>query len=228
MKEIKHVKQNIHNLKRRWFEDEYFDLFIWEDCTKEITIFQLSYNKQENQHAVTWEKKQGFIHNKLGDAVSGGSLMAIVSVAFFAVYREGAETILFYQALVVDVGDNFQAILAGFALALVLLGLVYVFIFQLSVRLPLKQFFSATACLLFLLSLIFAGKSVLELQVAGWVSTTYITWLPGISWLGIFPSLEAISLQMIFLLLPVLLFLFIAKKEQKKKMSDARVDALPE
>jgi len=165
---------------------------------------------------------QGFIHNKLGEAVSGGSLLAIVSVAFFAVYREGAETILFYQALVADVEGGIEPIATGFGLALLLLGVVYLFIFQLSVRLPLKQFFSATAGLLYVLSVIFAGKAVLELQVTGWLPSSYIEWLPSIGWLGIFPSLESIALQLLFLLLPVLIFLvqWFIKKGLRKQPED--------
>lgn len=153
---------------------------------------------------------QGFIHNKLGDAVSGGSLWAIVAVAFFAVYREGAETILFYQALVADVDGGFEPIATGFALAILLLGVVYLLIFQLSVRLPLKQFFSATAGLLYVLSVIFAGKAILELQVAGWIPNTYIEWLPGVSWLGVFPSVESVASQLLFLALPVFVYLAVS------------------
>jgi len=171
---------------------------------------------------------QGFIHNKLGDAVSGGSLLAIVSVAFFAVYREGAETILFYQALVADVDSGMEPIATGFGLALLLLGVVYLFIFQLSVRLPLKQFFSATAGLLYALSVIFAGKAVLELQVAGWLPSSYIEWLPSIGWLGIFPSIESIALQLIFLLLPALMFLVLWIRKGLKKQSESQGGGVPE
>ncbi len=171
---------------------------------------------------------QGFIHNKLGDAVSGGSLLAIVSVAFFAVYREGAETILFYQALVADVDGGIEPIATGFGLALLLLGVVYLFIFQLSVRLPLKQFFSGTAALLYALSVIFAGKAVLELQVAGWLSSSYIEWLPSIGWLGLFPSIESISLQFMFLLLPALIFLFVRFRKRLIQSSENQGEVITE
>ena len=161
---------------------------------------------------------QGFIHNKLGVAISSGNLFAIISVAFFSVYREGAETILFYQALLAnasgaETSEGFEAIATGFGLALILLGIVYLFIFQLAKSLPLKQFFSATAGLLFVLSIIFAGKSVLELQVAGWVSNTHLEWLPSISWMGVSPSLESVSLQLAFIFIP---FVFLMRSLRKK------------
>ncbi len=157
---------------------------------------------------------QGFINRKMGDAVSGGSLWAIISVAFFAVYREGAETILFYQALIGGAEGAYDAIAAGFGLATVGLLVVYVLIFQLSVRLPLKQFFVGTAGLLFALSVIFAGKGTLELQVSGWISNTWLDDFPTISWLGIFPSVESLAAQAIMILLPVGGWLLLRSKTQ--------------
>ncbi len=149
------------------------------------------------------EQWQGFIQNRLDRAVSGSSLWAIVSVAFLAVYREGAETILFYQAMLGEVEGEWQAVGTGIGLACLALLVVWVLIFQLSVRLPLKQFFTATAGLLFSLSVIFAGKAVLELQVAGWLPNTQVTGIPVVSWLGLFPSVESLGAQLLFLLLPV-------------------------
>jgi high-affinity iron transporter len=168
---------------------------------------------------------QSFIHHKMGGAVSSGSLWAIVLVAFFAVYREGAETILFYQALIVDVEGSLEPIATGFALALGCLCLVYVFIFQLSIRLPLKQFFSGTAALLYLLSIVFAGKSVLELQVAGWLSNTHLESFPTVSWLGIFPSVEAIAMQLLFLLLPVVVYVAVAMGKASPEKADAAFES---
>lgn len=155
---------------------------------------------------------QGFISDKMGDAVSSGSLWAIVSVAFFAVYREGAETILFYQALISDAEGAYDAIASGFGLALIGLLVIYVMIFQLSVRLPLKQFFTGTAGLLFALSIIFAGKATLELQVSGWMSNTWLEGFPTISWLGVFPSIESLLTQGLMIVLPIIGWLITRKR----------------
>lgn len=170
---------------------------------------------------------QGFIQDRLGSAVSGGSLWAIVSVAFFAVYREGAETILFYQALVGDAEGQWHAIATGFGLAVVALLIVYLLIFQLSVRLPLKHFFTGTAALLYALSVIFTGKAVLELQVAGWLGNTYLPSVPTISWLGVFPSLQAILSQLVMILLPVLGWLLIRLRSSQVSHIDTKVTSRP-
>lgn len=170
---------------------------------------------------------QGFIQDRLGSAVNGGSLWAIVSVAFFAVYREGAETILFYQALVGDAEGQWHAIATGFGLAVVALLIVYLLIFQLSVRLPLKHFFTGTAALLYALSVIFTGKAVLELQVAGWLGNSYLPSVPTISWLGLFPSLQSILSQLVMILLPVLGWLLIRLRPSQVSHIDTKVTSRP-
>ncbi|MBE9398848.1 FTR1 family iron permease [Pontibacterium sp. N1Y112] len=170
---------------------------------------------------------QGFIQDRLGSAVSGGSLWAIVSVAFFAVYREGAETILFYQALVGDAEGQWHAIATGFGLAVIALLIVYLLIFQLSVRLPLKHFFTGTAALLYVLSVIFTGKAVLELQVAGWLGNSYLASVPTISWLGLFPSLQSILSQLVMILLPVLGWLLIRLRSSQASAIDTEVTSRP-
>ena len=147
---------------------------------------------------------QGFIHNKMGQALDQKRLSAIVVVSFFAVYREGAETILFYQVLYSDTVSRIEPILLGAAAAAVALVLIYVAIFLLSLKLPLKQFFSGTAALLFALSVIFVGKAALELQVAGFISATAISYVPFISWLGLFPTVESVGLQLLFILIPII------------------------
>ena len=89
---------------------------------------------------------------------------------------------------------------------------IYVMIFQLSVRLPLKQFFTGTAGLLFALSIIFAGKATLELQVSGWMSNTWLEGFPTISWLGVFPSIESLLTQGLMIVLPIIGWLITRKK----------------
>jgi hypothetical protein len=61
------VKQVPDEPRRRWFEDDFFDLLIWENSAGRIVGFQLCYDKLHNQHALTWNENKGFIHNKIDD-----------------------------------------------------------------------------------------------------------------------------------------------------------------
>jgi hypothetical protein len=48
--------------KRRWFHDEYFDLFVWQ-AGGEITLFQLCYGEDATERALVWDKARGFFHD---------------------------------------------------------------------------------------------------------------------------------------------------------------------
>lgn len=159
---------------------------------------------------------QGFMQDKLGTAISKGSLLTIVSVAFFSVYREGAETILFYQALLNNADGKINAIMAGIGVGSLILLIIFALIFLLSVKLPLKLFFTATAVMLYGLSVIFAGKATLELQISGWLSNNHLSSIPTISWLGLFPSAECLIAQAVMLLLPICIWLLFKTNSQQK------------
>lgn len=69
MKEIlpKYVKQIPGEPRRRWFEDNYFDLLVWENEAGPIVAFQLSYDKRHNQRSLMWKEQIGYMHNKVDD-----------------------------------------------------------------------------------------------------------------------------------------------------------------
>lgn len=48
--------------KRRWFHDEYFDLFVWQ-VDGELTLFQLCYGAAASQSALVWDRGRGFFHD---------------------------------------------------------------------------------------------------------------------------------------------------------------------
>jgi len=48
--------------KRRWFHDEYFDLFVWQ-AAGEVTLFQLCYGGDADARALVWDRARGFFHD---------------------------------------------------------------------------------------------------------------------------------------------------------------------
>nr|WP_321465073.1 FTR1 family protein [uncultured Desulfobulbus sp.] len=164
-------------------------------------LIYVSYWLTAKRDADRW---QAFIKEKMDRALSRGNLFALGFVAFLAVFREGAETILFYQALMAGTSGEFNAIAAGMGLALVGLVAVYLLVRLASVRLPLGLFFGGTAILLYMMALVFSGQGILELQVAGMLHTTKLEGWPMISWLGVFPTLESMICQAVVVsLLPL-------------------------
>ncbi|MCP4353014.1 MAG: hypothetical protein GY795_46785 [Desulfobacterales bacterium] len=68
--EIRHVKQNREESKRRWFTGDFFDLLVWLDEKDSITGFQLCYDKSGDQRALTWHEKSGYSHNRVDEGES--------------------------------------------------------------------------------------------------------------------------------------------------------------
>ena len=185
--------------------------------TASAVLIYVSYWLTAKRDAERW---QAFIKGKMDQAMSKGSLFSLGLVAFLAVFREGAETILFYQALMSGSAVRFDAIFLGMALAVVALAVVYLVVKIASIRLPIGLFFGGTAILLFIMAFSFTGQGILELQVSGLIHTTRLEGWPMVSWLGIFPTQETMLGQAIVLLFPVLGMLW-AYGKRRKSIADA-------
>ncbi len=149
------------------------------------------------QHA-DLTKWKSYIEGRARTALGAGSGLALAAVSFLAVYREGFETVLFYQALWLrsENGTAASAVLLGLVGGLVALAVVVLLMFRYGKRIPLKPFFAVTGVLLGLLSFVFAGYGIAELQRIGWVQETFLTWVPQIPFLELQPTLEGLSLQL--------------------------------
>lgn len=160
--------------------------------TAAVVLFYVSFWLLSKRETATW---QAYVKAQVDAAASAGRTWALGLAAFLAVFREGAETVLFYQALAVSSPGQTSAIAAGFAAAAAALGALYVAMRVLSLRLPLGLFFAGTAALLFVLALSFAGKGILELQEGRLLSITPVDGLPSLAWLGVFPTVEGLTAQ---------------------------------
>lgn len=146
------------------------------------------------------DKWQAYIRRKVDSALSKGQLWALALAVFLAVYREGAETILFYYALAGQAENAALPMLLGSSGAAAALVATFLIMRTASLRLPLPLFFSATAALLFYLAFSFAGTGILELQEAGWVDITPLPGIPRLTWLGVYPTIETLLAQAVVLL----------------------------
>jgi high-affinity iron transporter len=167
-----------------------------------VVLFYVSYWLLSKMEVAKWNH---FVKSKVHHAVTSGSALALASAAFLAVYREGFETVLFYKALFLA-GDGAAAlvpVLAGMAVGAVALAAVYLAIHRFGVRLPLKSFFGFTSAFLYYMAFVFAGQGVAELQEGGLLSITPVAWVPRVSALGIYPTLESLAAQGLLLLLLV-------------------------
>ena len=161
-------------------------------------LFSVSYWLISKVEAAKWQQ---FIRDKVNNALEHGGGRALTFVAFLAVYREGAETALFYQALFNE-GPHVafplsMGILAGFAALAVIFTLFYRF----GVRIPLRPFFSVTSVLLYFMAFVFMGKGVRELQEGNALPITAIPGFPHSEFFGLYPSWQGVLAQLALLLL---------------------------
>jgi len=83
LREIKNPKQFPEEGYRRWFTDDYFDLIVWyKDDKKTITGFQLTYDKEHKERALTWRSTGSYTHTGIDDGeITGGYKMSPVLVS---------------------------------------------------------------------------------------------------------------------------------------------------
>ncbi|MDU8606028.1 cytochrome c/FTR1 family iron permease [Pseudomonas syringae group sp. 247E2] len=165
-----------------------------------VMVLWLGVWMHDRRHAAAW---QDYVKSSL---VGGGGRFGFAVLAFFSVYRELFEVILFYETLWLQAGPaGHDAVLAGGATALVLLvGLAWV-ILRGSAKLPLSLFFGINAALLCALSVVFAGHGVKALQEAGIFGTRPVPFFE-FDWLGIHADLYSLSAQAIALIAIAVLY----------------------
>ncbi|MDR0361643.1 MAG: FTR1 family iron permease [Planctomycetota bacterium] len=177
-----------------------------------VVLFFVSNWMISKAEADAWKQ---YIDGKVRDAVAGGSAFALGLAAFLAVFREGAETILFYQALVADTDTHKGMIWYGMAAAAVLLVVLFAAIRYGTIVIPMKPFFIGTSILLFIMSISFAGGGVKELQEADVIGVTPVSWVQSFDLLGIYPTVETLLPQAVMLALAAVSIIHAVRKSRR-------------
>src|SRR5262245_50561681 len=177
-----------------------------------VALFYVGYWLHTRTEAKRW---QAFIQNKVKHVLSGKKIFGLVGISFFAVYREAFEVVLFYQALWLQNENSRGAVIWGFVAGLAALFIVIFAILKLGLRIPLKYFFGATGTLLYIMAFIFAGNGIMELQAAGWVPTTPVSFPLQVPFLRIYPTVETLAAQALMLLAFVATSVWMARENHK-------------
>jgi high-affinity iron transporter len=125
-------------------------------------------------------------------------VLSLAVLAFLAVFREGAETVLFYIGIAPAIA--LSDLVLGLALASLGLIVFGVLILVVGVRLPMRPFFLVTSLLIYYLAFKFIGAGIHALQVSGYVPATPKPFLPSSDLVGLFPTLETTIAQVVLLL----------------------------
>jgi high-affinity iron transporter len=111
-------------------------------------------------------RRMEFMRARVAGAMAAGTTAAFAGLGFTAVFREGFETVLFYQALALFAEGLGLWVALGAGAAAVALGTAGYAILGLGKKLPLKAMLITGASVLLLLSVAFTGNAVRSLQSA--------------------------------------------------------------
>ena len=175
------------------------------------------------------EAWNNYIRNKTEAAVAGaqskvesgqglglGMIASLAMLSFLAVFREGAETVIFYESIYSMSQDAHGMWVGGLAAAAVLIVIFLILRFT-SVKIPIGPFFLVTSILMAALVVIFAGGGIHALIEGDLIEGTYLSAVPTNDWIGLYPYVETITAQVIAAIAVVVLFVvgFIKKHRMK-------------
>jgi len=164
-----------------------------------------------------------FVKAKVWKATTTGSVLVFVMLSFFTIYREGFETVLFYQAMLSFAKYMELYVIAGLALGIAMIVGVVFLVRKLGKKLPLRVLFGLTMGIGAYMSIAFMGNTIRSFQEAGYIPTTHmIGIIPRFDinlakMTGIHPTLETTVAQIVLLSIYLVGSFYILVLQPKRK-----------
>ena len=171
-----------------------------------------------------------FVKSKVWKATTTGSVMVFVLLSFFTVYREGFETVLFYQAMLSYAKHMELFVILGMIIGLaVIIGVAFI-VRKLGKKLPLRVLFGLTMGIGAYMSITFLGNAIREFQEVGYITTTHLFGIiPRLdvnlaTMTGIHPTLETVVAQLTLLSVYLVgsVYILIIQPRKKKLIESSR------
>lgn len=182
-------------------------------------------------HKVYWTRWIGKHHQRRRMVIGGaaGQALGLVMLGFTSVFREGAETVLFLQALVLDAGV--WVVIQGTTLGLLATAVVGLLVFAMQKKLPHKKMLIVTGAMIALVLVTMVGNTVHVMQIVGWMPITAIHglalpyWMG--QWFGMYPVWESLVAQVIALLIVLGSYFgaeFLARRERSRMIAQLHAE----
>ena len=140
---------------------------------------------------------QRYVRERTSAALTSGGLFGLAVLSFLAVFREGAETILFYLGMAASIAT--ADLLLGLAAGAAGLAVLTLLITVAGLRIPMRPFFTVASVLVFYLCFKFLGTGVHALQVSGVLGPSSAGYLPAIDLFGVYPTWASTIPQLLVL-----------------------------
>jgi len=153
-----------------------------------------------------------YISKQMNHAMSKQSVWAMAFISFLSVFREGAETLVFYAGIAPKM-STFDFTL-GIGIALAILIIVAIVLLRASGKIPIHYFFAVATVLIYLLAFKIIGVSIHTLQLTDVLPTSIISNLPVWASIGFYPTIETIIGQAILIVLVIITFFYKRRNEK--------------
>ncbi len=184
-------------------------------------LFWVSFWALNKMESKRWVE---FIKSRVGKAATTGSVMIFVLISYFTVFREGIETVIFYQSFFSFSNNIDTYIISGSVSGIIVVLTISILIKRIMKKLPLRGIFGVTMGIGAFMSVAFIGNAIRSFQEAGYIQTTsLIGTIPILdtsiaSVTGIHPTLESLVGQIVLtgIYLTGLTLMLVIKPKEKK------------
>lgn len=152
-----------------------------------------------------------FMQRQMKTVAMSGSFISMFALSFLAVFREGAETILFYVGIIPLI--SIKNLILGIVLAIIILIMIAIIILNTSAKIKVYKMFFLLTWMIYLLAFKMLGTSVHMLQVVGIIPLKVIAFIPTVESIGVYANWEVFTAQLVFVLV-VIIIMLINKKRQ--------------
>ena len=149
------------------------------------------------------KKWNDFMDSQMKAVTATGSFISMFALSFLAVFREGAETILFYAGIYPRIDK--ASFFLGIGLAFLVLFVLALIMNKASAYFKPHRIFLILTWLIYALAFKMLGVSIHALQVTNILPSHLMNGFPSIDWAGIYPSLEVVTCQLIFVVIVLII-----------------------
>ncbi|MFB3169412.1 FTR1 family protein [Neobacillus sp. 179-C4.2 HS] len=154
-----------------------------------------------------WNK---YVKQQMQQAIAKGSIFSFAVISFLSVFREGAETIIFYTGITPYI--SVQQLVIGIVLAVIILAILGFGIIYYSVKIPIHVFFKVATFVIYFLAFKMLGISIHALQVSKVFSTSTVMNFPFVDWIGLYPTWET-TLPQLLLVVVIFIMTWVVRKQ---------------
>ncbi|MFJ8234312.1 FTR1 family protein [Ureibacillus sp. NPDC094379] len=147
-----------------------------------------------------------YLTKQLNHAISKQSIWAMTLISFLSVFREGAETLIFYMGIAPKMSTTDFTL--GIGVAIAILVVVAFVLLRISGKIPLHLFFAVATILIYVLAFKIIGVSIHLLQLTSTLPTTIVDGLPVWASIGFYPTVQTIFGQFLLIILIILAMIY--------------------